>query len=84
LVNERIGDDVFIDNSTTALPKRSVTLFGQPPSSALHSSGHRALRSWKARLNRLRKNAGPGKKDVPQGLKPDVFSIIYGPTKVVP
>jgi hypothetical protein len=35
LVNERIGDDVFIDNSTTALPKRSVTLFGQPPSSAL-------------------------------------------------
>jgi hypothetical protein len=23
-------------------------------------------------------------KDVPQGLKPDVFSAIYGPTKVVP
>jgi hypothetical protein len=23
-------------------------------------------------------------KSVPQGLKPDVFSIIYGPTKVVP
>jgi hypothetical protein len=23
-------------------------------------------------------------KNVPQGLKPDVFSIIYGPTKVVP
>ena len=22
--------------------------------------------------------------DVPQGLKPDGFSIIYGPTKVVP
>jgi hypothetical protein len=35
-------------------------------------------------LNRLRKNAGPGRKDVPQGLKPDVFSVIYGPTKVVP
>ena len=49
LVNERIGDDVFIDNSTTALPKRSVTLFGQPPSSALHSSGRRAFRSWKRR-----------------------------------
>jgi hypothetical protein len=26
---------VLIDNSTTALPKGSVTLFGQPPSSAL-------------------------------------------------
>jgi hypothetical protein len=24
------------------------------------------------------------RKSVPQGLKPDVFSIIYGPTKVVP
>jgi hypothetical protein len=23
-------------------------------------------------------------KDVPQGLKSDVFSILYGPTKVVP
>jgi len=23
-------------------------------------------------------------KSVPQGLKPDVFSIVYGPTKVVP
>jgi hypothetical protein len=22
--------------------------------------------------------------NVPQGLKPDVFTIIYGPTKVVP
>jgi hypothetical protein len=41
-----------------------------------------------AGLHRLRKNSGPGKKDVPQGYlrgsKPDVFSIIYGPTKVVP
>jgi hypothetical protein len=35
-------------------------------------------------LNRLRKNSGPGRKDVPQGLKPDVFSAICGPTKVVP
>ena len=35
-------------------------------------------------LNRLRKNSGPDRKDVPQGLKPDVFSIIYGTTKVVP
>jgi hypothetical protein len=35
-------------------------------------------------LNRLRKNSRPGRKDVPQGLKPDVFSIIYGTTKVVP
>jgi hypothetical protein len=24
------------------------------------------------------------RKNVPQGLKPDVFSIMYGPTKVVP
>jgi hypothetical protein len=37
-----------------------------------------------ARLNRLRKNSGWDRKDVPQGLKPDVFSILYGPTKVVP
>jgi hypothetical protein len=36
------------------------------------------------RENRLRKNAGPGRKHVPQGLKPNVFSILYGPTKVVP
>jgi hypothetical protein len=35
-------------------------------------------------LNRLRKNPRSGKKDVPQGLKADVFSIVYGPTKVVP
>jgi hypothetical protein len=35
-------------------------------------------------LNRLRKNSAPGRKDVPQGLKPDVFSVIYGTTKVVP
>jgi len=35
-------------------------------------------------LYRLRKNSGPDRKDVPQGLKPDVFSIIYGTTKVVP
>jgi hypothetical protein len=34
--------------------------------------------------NRPRKKSGPGRKDVPQGLKPDVFSIIYDPTKVVP
>jgi hypothetical protein len=23
-------------------------------------------------------------KSIPQGLKPDVFAILYGPTKVVP
>jgi hypothetical protein len=28
--------------------------------------------------------AGADRKDVPQGLKPDEFSSIYGPTKVVP
>jgi hypothetical protein len=27
---------------------------------------------------------GNEKESVPQGLKPDVFSMIYGPTKVVP
>ena len=27
---------------------------------------------------------GTGRERRPQGLKPDVFSIIYGPTKVVP
>jgi hypothetical protein len=32
----------------------------------------------------LRKNSGPGRKDAPQGLKANVFSIIYGTTKVVP
>jgi hypothetical protein len=36
------------------------------------------------RLKRLRKNPRSGKKDVPQGLKADVFSVVYGPTKVVP
>ena len=35
-------------------------------------------------LNRLRKKSAPGRKDLPQGLKPDVFSTIYGTTKVVP
>ncbi len=33
---------------------------------------------------RLRKNVGPGRKDVLQGLKAEVFSIIYGTTQVVP
>jgi hypothetical protein len=32
----------------------------------------------------LRKKPGPDRKDAPQGLKPDVFSIIYDTTKVVP
>jgi hypothetical protein len=41
------------------------------------------LASFMYGLNRLRKNSGP-RKDVPQGLKPGVFSIIYGTTKVVP
>ena len=44
------------------------------------------------RLNRLRKNAGPGRKDVPvrqaqgrlSGAKARRFLIIYGPTKVGP
>ena len=35
-------------------------------------------------LKRLRKKSAPDRKAKPQGLKPDVFSIIYGPTKVVP
>jgi hypothetical protein len=35
-------------------------------------------------LKRLRKNSAPGGKATPQGLKPNIFSIIYGPTKVVP
>ena len=35
-------------------------------------------------VGRLRKNAWAGRKDVPQGLKPIVVSMIYGPTKVVP
>ena len=37
-----------------------------------------------ARLKRLRKNSPLGRKAVPQGLKPSVFSITYGTTKVVP
>ena len=37
-----------------------------------------------ARLKRLRKNSPLGRKAVPQGLKPDVFPITYGTTKVVP
>jgi hypothetical protein len=42
------------------------------------------LRAPADRSSRLRKNSAPGRKARPQGLKPDVFSIIYGPTKVVP
>jgi hypothetical protein len=34
-------------------------------------------------LGPVRKNSLLGGKAVPQGLKPDIFSIIYGPTKVV-
>jgi hypothetical protein len=37
-----------------------------------------------ARLKRLRKKSPPDGEATPQGLKPDVFSIVYGPTKVVP
>jgi hypothetical protein len=29
----------------------------------------------------LRKKSRSDKKETPQGLKPDVFSILYGPTK---
>jgi hypothetical protein len=36
------------------------------------------------RLNRLRQNSRSVGKGVPQGLKPDLFSILYGTTKVVP
>jgi hypothetical protein len=36
------------------------------------------------RLNRLRKNSGPGRNGVPQGLKPDVFSPFTARLKVVP
>jgi hypothetical protein len=32
----------------------------------------------------LRKKSAFGRKAIPQGLKPNLFSIIYGPTKVVP
>jgi hypothetical protein len=45
------------------------------------------LGSFMYGLNRLRKNSGFGVKSaesIPQGLKPNVFSIIYGTTKVVP
>jgi len=35
-------------------------------------------------LDRLREKSRSAKRDIPQGLKPDVFSIVYGPTKVVP
>jgi hypothetical protein len=35
-------------------------------------------------LNRLRKNSGPGRKDVPQGLKPNTFLIIYARLKSCP
>jgi hypothetical protein len=46
---------------------------------------HRAGKQYLRGLNRLRKNSAPGRKAIPQGLlKPDVFSIIYGTTKVVP
>src|SRR5882757_1994174 len=37
-----------------------------------------------ARLNRLVKNSGPGKKDVPQGLKPNVFSFRMARLKSCP
>jgi len=35
-------------------------------------------------LKRLRKKSMLGQKSVPQGLKPGILSIVYGPTKVVP
>jgi len=35
-------------------------------------------------LSRGKRWLHPISKSVPQGLKPDVFSMIYGPTKVVP
>jgi hypothetical protein len=39
------------------------------------------MSAGKARLHRQRKNSGTAGKAVPQGLKPDIFSVIYGPTK---
>jgi hypothetical protein len=44
--------------------------------------GGKSVPSLKNGLHRLRKNSARGRKDIPQG--PDVFSIIYGTTKVVP
>jgi hypothetical protein len=35
-------------------------------------------------FSRLRKNSRSVRKDIPQGLKPNVFSIVYGTTEVVP
>jgi len=37
-----------------------------------------------ARLKGVRKKSVPGSKAITQGLKPDVFSVVYGPTKVGP
>jgi hypothetical protein len=39
---------------------------------------------WVAGIEKLREKSLLGQKSVPQGLKPDVFSIVYGTTKVVP
>ena len=41
-------------------------------------------RRWSEALQAAEKPAIGQEKDVPQGLKADVFSIVYGPTKVVP
>jgi hypothetical protein len=48
-----------------------------------HTSGAKTLNDHGSvpRLNKLRKNPRSGKKDVFQGLKADVFSIVYCPTK---
>jgi hypothetical protein len=54
----------------------SLTLYGPTKSRALIQN-----MSFSAACKALLR---PTKKDVPQGLKADVFSIVYGPTKVVP
>src|SRR5271156_3911790 len=65
------------DFSRAVDAQRRIGLLEAPGFFALPSKSRQGL-------YRLRKNPRSGKKDVPQGLKADVFSIVCGTTKVVP
>jgi hypothetical protein len=73
-------DEIAHDlDAGVAIIRRFLFLSWNEPTSEVPEKGSSPKKAKEAaeKLELCRKN-------VPQGLKPDVFSIVYGPTKVVP
>jgi hypothetical protein len=88
--SRRIGEDardsrpgIFSAVPFDELRAGSAGLNSEP---AVSRRGYKAavFSIFTAILNSLRKKSARAGQQIPQGLKPVVFSIVYGPTKVVP